>query len=273
MPSTYAHYRFGLDVRKALPCREQKIIDTNPELYMIGLHGPDILFYYHALSSNPVNAAGGALHEKPGKLFFENAIHSISTSQKPDAALSYAYGVLCHFALDMSCHAYIDKKIAASGIRHTRIESEFDRCLMLLDGIEPTTHIQTAHIVPSKENAEVISPFYPGISPKQTRKALQSMIFHNKMLLAKSDAKRKLIYAILRLTGNYEAMHGMVISPYGNPRCEDSNAKLKELYRLAECRAKDFITSFDGYLNGKQALDPIFDYTFGGVLPTGGGNI
>lgn len=184
--------------------------------------------------------------------------------------VSYAYGVLCHFALDVNCHAYIDEKIAASGISHAEIESEFDRSLMLLDEIEPTTHIQTAHIIPSKQNAEIISPFYPGISPTQIHKALQSMIFQNKMLLAKSDAKRRLIYAILRLTGNYEEIHGMIISPNGNPLCEDSNAKLAELYRLAEERAKIFITSFDGYLSGKQALDPIFDYTFGGVLPASG---
>ncbi len=273
MPSTYAHYRFGQDVRKVLPAREQKIIDTNHDLYMVGLHGPDILFYYHALSPNPINSTGHTLHERPGKLFFENAVRVAAAGKNPDAALAYAYGALCHFALDVSCHAYVDQKSAADGISHVLIESEFDRCLMLLDNIEPTTHIQTAHIVPSRENAEIISSFYPGISPAQTHKALRSMIFQNKMLLAKSGAKRKLIYAVLRLTGNYEEMHGMVISPHGNPLCEDSNAKLKELYRLAECRAKSFITSFDGYLNRKQAFDPIFDYNFGGVLPTRGDNI
>ena len=184
MPSTYAHYRFGMAVRKALPHREQKTIDAYPELYMIGLHGPDILFYYHPLSSNPVNATGFALHEKPGKFFFENARNSIAASKNPDAALSYAYGVLCHFALDVNCHAYIDKKIAVSGISHAEIESEFDRSLMLLDGIEPTTHIQTAHIIPSKENAEIIFPFYPEISSTQIHKALRSMIFQSKVLLS-----------------------------------------------------------------------------------------
>lgn len=118
----------------------------------------------------------------------------------------------------------------------------------------------------------MISPFYPGISPAQIHKSLHSIIFQNKLLLAKSDAKRRLIYTIMRLTGNYEELHGMVISPHGNPRCEDSNAKLQELYRLAEGRANSFITSFDGYLNRKQAFDPIFEYNFGGVLPAKGDN-
>lgn len=270
MPSTYAHYRFGTDIRKELPFREQETIDAYPEPYMIGLHGPDILFYYNALFSNPINATGFALHEKPGKIFFEDAKKAVASSKNRKAALSYAYGVLCHFALDVSCHLYVDLKIASDGISHTEIESEFDRSLMLLDGIEPTKHVQTEHIIPSIENAEIIAPFYTGISTKQIRKALRSMIFQSKMLLAGSDAKRKLIYTIMRITGNYEKLHGMVISKNGNPMCEDSNTRLLELYNMAKERAKSFITSFDGYINGERELDPIFDYTFGGVLPEGG---
>lgn len=272
MPAIYAHHRFGRDVRKVLPRREQNIIDTNSALYMIGLHGPDILFYYQALRHNPINSTGHALHEKPGKQFFENAICAIEKSRNRDAALSYAYGVLCHFALDVSCHVYVDQKAATDQLTHATVECEFDRSLMVQDGIEPTTHVLTNHIIPTKENAEIIAPFYPGISAAQTHKALRSMIFQNKLLLAKSDAKRELIYAIMRLTGNYEHLHGIVISPHGNPLCEDSNAKLRELYSLGKDRAKDFITSFDRSLNGKEAFAPIFDYNFGGRLPVDGGD-
>lgn len=65
----------------------------------------------------------------------------------------------------------------------------------------------------------------------------------------------------------------MIISPHGNLLCEDSNAKLMELYHLAESQAKLFITSFDGYLSEKQELDPIFDYTFNGALAVSEENI
>ena len=36
--------------------------------------------------------------------------------------LSYACGLVCHFALDVTCHGYIDEKIEASGATHTEIE-------------------------------------------------------------------------------------------------------------------------------------------------------
>jgi len=44
MPSTYAHYIFGQQIRGRLSGYERKVIDKYPELFNIGLHGPDILF-------------------------------------------------------------------------------------------------------------------------------------------------------------------------------------------------------------------------------------
>lgn len=47
MPSTYAHYRLGQQVRQALSGPQREAVEAWPALYLIGLHGPDILFYYH----------------------------------------------------------------------------------------------------------------------------------------------------------------------------------------------------------------------------------
>ena len=116
MPSTYAHYRLGQQVRRELEGNERKIIEKYPQLYLIGLHGPDILFYYKPLRPNPVNQIGYDLHGHSGKEFFERAKNIINSQKEKEPFLAYTYGVLNHFALDVSCHGYIDEKIAASGI-------------------------------------------------------------------------------------------------------------------------------------------------------------
>ena len=69
MPSTYAHRRFGADVLQQLPAVLQDQIGKNRALFDVGLHGPDLLFYYHAAKSNPVSALGNAMHEQPGRIF------------------------------------------------------------------------------------------------------------------------------------------------------------------------------------------------------------
>ncbi len=53
MPTTYAHDRFGREVYEQLPANLKKIIRENKKLYLIGLHGPDIFFYYHPFSKKP----------------------------------------------------------------------------------------------------------------------------------------------------------------------------------------------------------------------------
>ena len=49
MPSTYAHRRFGADVLALLPDGLRATLEQHRELYDIGLHGPDLMFYYKAL--------------------------------------------------------------------------------------------------------------------------------------------------------------------------------------------------------------------------------
>ena len=46
MPTTYAHDLFGKEVYKRLPSDMKALIRRHGDLYRIGLHGPDILFYY-----------------------------------------------------------------------------------------------------------------------------------------------------------------------------------------------------------------------------------
>lgn len=266
MPSTYAHYRMGQEVRSSLGEKEKSIVELYPELYQIGLHGPDILFYYKPLFPNKINGIGYGTHARPGKEFFERAAEQIRAHEDHAAYLSYLYGFICHFALDETCHGYIDEKIAESGVSHTEIEVEFDRMLMLEDGLDPLRHRLTEHIIPSMENAEVIQAFFEGVDSRQVHKALLGMISYNNLLTAPSKAKRRLICALLRITGNYREMHGLMVNYQPNPQCEDSTRKLWLLYQEAEKLALSLIGEYGGYLEGTQELNPIYRYTFGSQL-------
>lgn len=73
MPSTYAHYCFGKAVYRRLPQEIQEEIKAYSPLYMTGLHGPDILFYYKPLKPNAINRIGYGMHGRPAVEFFEKA--------------------------------------------------------------------------------------------------------------------------------------------------------------------------------------------------------
>lgn len=266
MPATYAHYRLGEEVKRNVGEKEKKIIEAYPELYSIGLHGPDILFYYNPLKSNEVNRTGYGMHDKTGREFFERAAKVIKKSGGKEAYLSYIYGFICHFALDVSCHGYIDEKIERSGISHSEIETELDRELMIIDGLDPVSHRPTGHIVPSGRNASVIRHFFGGITKEQVEKALKGMRFYLNFLVAPSKLKRNLIYSALKLTGNSSGMKGLIVNYEKNPDCIDSTGRLIELFEDAKTLAVRLLDEYDDYLDDEKPLDKIYEYTFGGQL-------
>lgn len=264
MASTYAHYRFGKEVLKRLPAHIEAQIMQNMNLYMIGLHGPDILFYYKALFQNPVNQVGYDMHAVPAKKFFAHALKIVKETHNRHNELSYVYGFICHFVLDSAVHGYIDEKISASGVAHTEIEVEFDRMLMIRDGYDPLSHSLTGHFEVKDEDCKVIAEFFPDLSETDIKKSIKSMKSYNALLLAPQEWKRRLIYAILKVTGNYREMHGCIVNRKANPKCKDSNEKLDELYTGAVSIAADLITEFhDTFITGKDVLNQRYEKTFG----------
>ena len=262
MPSTYAHYRMGKEVAEELTGEAWHTLSMYRQLYLIGLHGPDILFYYKPLKSNVINGIGYGMHCRPGVEFFEHAVKVIENKDNKAPYLAYMYGVMCHFALDVTCHGYIDEKIEKSGVSHAEIEVEFDRMLMLKDGFDPVRHSLTDHIVPSMRNAKVISCFYEGTTPEQVMQAPEGMIKYNRLLLAPSGLKRMFVDGLLKLSGNYKEMHGLMVNYNANPLCKDSNEKLMGLYGKAKKLAVQLINEYSAI----DDWNPIYEYTFGSKL-------
>ena len=194
MPTTYTHYRFGHDVMRRLNPRYHQVIESYQELFDAGLHGPDLLFYYHALSGNDVIRLGNQLHRETGRSFFEHAgeIVKMGTS---GAHIAYVFGFLCHFALDRCCHPYVAEK-ELQGVSHSTIESSFDRYLLIRDGLDPVTHKVTAHLHPSRKSAGVIALFYPFLTVEEVFQAENHMLLFLNALIAKGPKRRALLRAM-----------------------------------------------------------------------------
>ena len=263
MPTTYAHYRFGKEVISALPRPLQSAIENHRELFDIGVHGPDILFYYYPLKKNPVSAQGYALHDRMADRFFLHAAEIIKRADDPAAARAYIYGVICHFALDSECHPYIEKMIHTSGISHSEIEMEFDRFLLKEEYINPVRYLGIKHIHPTRENGALIAPFYEELTAEIAEKALKGMVFYHKLLHAPCAAKRKLLFGGMKLAGKYDSMHGMVMSLEPNPACREYCQLLKRLYSGAVPLAAGLIMQYQKVLFEDAELPERFRRTFG----------
>lgn len=263
MPSTYAHRRFGADVAARLPESGRRLINRHRELYDIGLHGPDIFFYYNALKSNPVVRFGNSMHERPGEEFFSEARRRIPNMAEPETALVYALGFICHFALDSTCHPYIEQYVRSSGVSHSEIETEFDNQLMRRDSLDPFKYFTASHIRATRENARVIAPFFDEVSQEQTYEALRGMLLVHHGLQATSPAKRQLIFAVMRAANKYDSLHGLVANAQPNKACEASGKRLDELYAQALPLAERLILQYIDAQHNDLPLDAAYKHTFG----------
>lgn len=263
MPTTYAHYRLGEAVRKRVPKSVQNIINEAPELFHLGVHGPDCLFYYNPLMKTKAGEIGTAKHLETGKMVFGNAALILQDSEEKIKHHSYVYGYLCHFAMDYICHGYIGQQMEKTGLSHYEIEAEYDRRLLVTDGYEnPVKVCVTRHIHPSMENASIIADFYDGVTKKQMFQASRRMVFFLNLLRAPSAFGRKLLFGAMKLVGMYEKMHGLVMNYQENEQCMETTNELVERFSKAVTVAVELITEYETYLQQGGVLSDTFCYNF-----------
>lgn len=274
MPTTYAHYRFGRDVYKRLPLQAQTIIQSHGGLYNIGLHGPDLLFYYKIYKKNPVSQTGFAMHKQSGRIFFEQAAQVMKKRYKKRpagkgfsflAASKYAYlfGFLCHFALDSNCHPYVERMVRETGITHSEIEAELDRDLMIRDGLNPMVCRPTAHLRPKMFYGSIISGFFPDISPGQIVTSIRSMRFCCNLLAPSGRKLRFILLRFLKGTPLPATVREMIIKEHPNPTCASITKELERRYLLAIQDAAELIVNFMDHVENGASLDCRLDHTFG----------
>lgn len=270
MPSTYAHRLFGEEMLKIYPKGTAAICMEYLSLYNIGLHGPDILFYYKPLKDNPVQKIGYSLHSKSAAVFFNHAADVINSCGDYGAYLSYAAGFICHFALDGACHSYIENKLTVSKVKHTEIESEFDKYLLRKEGKDPFKEDLVSHIKFDATTARIIAEFFDGLSDtgervcgKDILSALKSVLFYNRLMQGKNPFKRAVVNVSLKVSGNYPEMHGMMFSKKDIKECADSNLRLEKLFKKAEENCLVLTDEFISCVKNKAPMTSDFAPTFG----------
>lgn len=261
MPSTYAHYRFGNTVLKELPNNLQNIINANRQLYDIGVHGPDLLFYYEAYHKNDVSSFGFKMHDKLASDFFKASRIAYANHEEKEKMLAYLLGFVTHFSLDYTDHSYVEIKEEISKQSHSTIETEYDRHLMINDGIDPFKKDPVSHIHATCENARIIAYFFPNIGEKKIDKALHDMVKYLRLLKPSNNLKRSFLNTSFKLV-NKKELSSLVTSKEINTECLDSNLRLDKLETKAKALCLELTNNLYAYLNGQADLDKRFYKTF-----------
>ena len=89
------------------------------------------------------------------------------------------------------------------------------------------------------------------------------MISYHKLLLAPGTVKRKILFAGMKVSGQYDSLHGMVMSLEPNPACKEYCRLLKRLFAGAVPLAAGLIIRYQKVLFEGDELPERFQRTFG----------
>lgn len=232
MPTTFTHDVFGKEVLKKLPAPLKETVRSGKGLYRIGLHGPDIFFYYWPIHKNKVNEIGHRMHRELASEFFKKGISEFLTNPSSQLA-SYLLGFACHFMLDSTCHGYIGQFERKTGISHAEIETELDRYFMVREKKELFSYLPASVLEPTEENCRVIARVFPQVSVREIQSAIRWQKRYDKLLTCKTPVKEKVILGGMRVLGCYDSLEGQVMRKSANPACRESTEQLIGLYKKA----------------------------------------
>lgn len=259
MPTTYAHNLFGKKVYQKLESPLQEMILRHRETYIIGLHGPDILFYTRPFQKNHINQMGQRLHREAAG-FFEKGRKRLET-EWDEEELVYLFGFICHFMLDSSCHPFINEYERTKGASHAEIETELDRALMEATGKDPFRYRPASiiHIKPASVRA--ISAVLEGTTEKEIAHTLAWMKFYTNITVC-GPVKRKLLQGLAKGTVVYSMAQGRLMLKDPRPSCLESTKKLEALFEQAVPETVRMIEKYyDNVRNGGK-LDARFERNY-----------
>lgn len=262
MPALYAHYRFGAEVLKGMPADVRKPVQRFRRLYDVGLHGPDLFFYYNPLmQKGAISRMGHDLHYQTGQVFFQRVCRGLRLDPN-EGAQAYLYGLLAHYCLDSICHPFINEKDATGEAGHTVLEAEFERFLLEKDG-KPDPHAfdGTRHLKLTPGEYETVARFYPPVTGSNIRTCLSNMRFATKVMNLPEGVARKGVCAAAGKMG--ESIRGMVMPTVANPACAYLDAPLFELYRQAVETYPVMLEQICAHLMYNAPLGSEFDGIFG----------
>lgn len=253
MPAIYAHYVFGKKVYAILPRSEKEIIRKGKDAFLLGLHGPDLLFYYYPIGKNRINQQGTRMHKELAADFFEKGRIQYQ-SEKDPVLRAYLYGFLCHFILDSECHPYINCYMEEQKLGHLEIETELDRYLMELDGLNPLVHIPIHHLISRSHTRKVIAGMFEHVTEAQIHTCIRMFRMIITFFVCRNPWKRYAMRKMSGIMGQDAGIGGLIMHGQVHPRCADSDLFLEERLERSVKLAAEEIGHYSQVLEGQGLL-------------------
>lgn len=259
MPSIYAHYTLGKIVLEKIPLEFQEVINKNRGIFNIGLQGPDIFFFKDFGKDKKALSLAHKIHFSP----FKETLITFTDIYKNfgnESVLAYILGYIGHFALDSSAHGFINRVSAEEKVPHIELETEFDRFLMLKDGINPLSFDISGLLKAdtlSKKSASLTYKEY-SMSQDEVLKAMNDYKFIRKIVLPFQKFAPFVIDGVLKKLELEDFGSGFYFKKNINKNLIPYVQQIIPLYKNAIRVYITLLDNYNSYLNDRLDLDNYF---------------
>ena len=179
------------------------------------------------------------------------------------ALWAYALGVVCHFALDASCHTYINHFEKTRRISHHEIEKEFEKYLMKKDGLDPFNWDFRQALSTNFRWAKLLHCF---MACSQFKFISQSKAFCGFHVCSSRQARQNVMSFLPECVLRVYMVRFMVFLPMRKtiPDAVTDNEKLELLMKKSVQDAIKMSEELEKAYRGEMRLGKIFDQTFSG---------
>lgn len=277
MPACLAHNQFAHRVLEVLPETEQKAIRETA--FDWGAQGPDFLFchrYFPWMRGKSLKSYGNRIHASKPSLVFDGVRDFLKDHPDP-AYRSYAYGLVCHYALDSLCHPYINalastllrqRPYETQGTLHGETEAALDAIILRRETGQLPTEVPLKRMFPKEEAVQrriaklyhdlIFRLFSEEAEEKELFRATCDAHFVFLCLTDRTTLKKKVFDAIEKgkphlisshlvpLTENPEIDYANIGNSPWEARGVSHKESFFELFDQAKELAKAMIEGFDG---------------------------
>ncbi len=264
MPAAYAHNRFADACMETLPEEVKTIASSHYDLFALGAHGPDVLFYHvRFFHPDEITDLGRRMHHEPGRRFFERVPEIYRAYPEKEEMLSYILGFLAHFALDSFCHRYINRKVRETEYSHNRIEAQYEAYLMRLDGKKPLRVNRSEVLHPARRSARVISRFF-FLPEKKVLESIRGQKVIIRLLYSPHQVRKKIVRSVLEKAGRWQKAGDLFLDREIIPGCSLICDEIHEFQKKAKKAYPEMAQELMEYLEGRGSLGERFDMDFEG---------
>lgn len=208
------------------------------------------------------------MHHHTGRAFFRKCRQVYQETGKDPAVTAYIFGFLAHFALDKTCHPYVNQMDKETDFSHNAIEAAFESHLITRTkkaGTNPASFDRRRLLRPSYPAARTIALFFP-FSEEEIFKALKGQVKAMGLLYSPTGIKKNILRFLIHHLPVSDSLGDLFPDNKTLPALCEAAGLLENLMAKA---LEDYIflsSDLLNYLEGREdQLSPAFDADFEGL--------